>query len=221
MSDYGCPKKKSFNEFFFRKTGFSNWAAVRGGSPSGCTNWATPPYSPLMSAEKWFHGPETWPIFWNTILRSGYRTRPSLDFGDQTFDGAIFGFNGLMQIPGRARRLQALDEIYRILRPGSWFVFTAHDRHASENSRYWKAESRRWKEGRQEADLLDFGDRVGATQWGDMYIHVPESNEMRADLKKAGFRVEADALRSQLADEPEIVKQFSDECRFWIAQRPK
>ncbi len=41
-----------------------------------------------------------------------------LTFEDEIFDGAIFGFNGLMQIPGEANRMQALAEVYRVLRGG-------------------------------------------------------------------------------------------------------
>lgn len=151
----------------------------------------------------------------------GVQDATDLDFGDETFDGAIFGFNGLMQIPGRAERRKAMAEIYRVMRPGGWFVFTTHDRNASEHPSYWKAETRRWRVGQQDPDLLDFGDRIGATPWGDLYIHVPEANLIRSDLKEVGFRVEIDVLRSKLADEPPGVREFSDECRFWVVQRPK
>ncbi|MFP4353313.1 MAG: class I SAM-dependent methyltransferase [Puniceicoccaceae bacterium] len=151
----------------------------------------------------------------------GVQDATDLDFGDAVFDGAVFGFNGLMHIPGREARKAAMGEIFRVLRPGSWFVFTSHDRHASEHPGFWKAETRRWREGKQDPDLLEFGDRIGGTPWGDLYIHVPEANLIRADLKETGFRVEADVLRSKLADESPAVREFSDECRFWIAQKPE
>jgi SAM-dependent methyltransferase len=151
----------------------------------------------------------------------GVQDATSLDFADETFDGAIFGFNGLMQIPGREARKTAMREIHRILRPGSWFVFTSHDRNASEHPQFWKAETKRWRAGTQDPDLLDFGDRIGGTPWGDLYIHVPEPNLIRADLKEAGFRIEVDVLRSKIADEPPGVREFSDECRFWVVQRPE
>jgi len=150
----------------------------------------------------------------------GVQDAMSLDFGDETFDGAIFGFNGLMQIPGRDDRKKAMSEIFRVLRPGSWFVFTSHDRNASEHPKFWKAETKRWRAGTQDPELIDFGDRIGGTPWGELYIHVPEPNLIRADLKEAGFRIEADVLRSKIADEPPGVREFSDECRFWVVQRP-
>ncbi len=150
----------------------------------------------------------------------GVQDATDLDFGEEVFDGAIFGFNGLMQIPGAEGRRKALAEISRVLRPGGWFVFTAHDRNASEHPKFWKTETRRWREGRQDPDLIDFGDRIGGTPWGDLYIHVPDANSIRSELKQVGFRVDADVLRSKIADEPPAVREFSDECRFWVAQKP-
>ena len=68
--------------------------------------------------------------------------------------------------------------------------------------------------------MIDFGDRFEETPKGKLYIHVPESAEIRKDLKKAGFVVERDLLRSRLAEESQLVKEFSDECRFWVARKP-
>lgn len=150
----------------------------------------------------------------------GVQDAINLDFADESFDGAIFGFNGLMHIPGRENRKKAMAEILRVLRPGAYFVFTSHDRNASEHPNFWKAETKRWRAGNQDPDLIDFGDRIGGTPWGELFIHVPEANLIRADLKEVGFRIEADVLRSKIADEPASVKQFSDECRFWVVQRP-
>lgn len=149
----------------------------------------------------------------------GVQDATALGFADASFNGVIFGFNGLMQIPEKEQRTLAMKEIFRVLKPGGWFVFTAHDRYASEHPSYWKSESKRWEKGKQDPELIDFGDRVGSTPWGDLYIHVPDSNEIRADLKAVGFRVDVDVLRSQIAEEPPEVKKFSDECRFWIAQK--
>jgi len=143
----------------------------------------------------------------------------SLSFEDSLFEGVIFGFNGLMQIPGRENRRRAMREIYRVLRPGGWFVFTSHDRELNRHKAFWEKENRLWRKGRQNPYLDDYGDRFEPTDLGDLFIHVPAPGEIREDLKQAGFRIEADVLRSKIANESPLVRTFSDECRFWIAQK--
>lgn len=144
-----------------------------------------------------------------------------LDLPDGQFDGAIFGFNGLMQIPGRENRHLALAEVYRVLRPGAIFVFTTHDRDHSKHKSFWRAEKKRWSHGNQKPELDEFGDRYEDTPLGMLYIHVPTAPEIRKDLKAVGFKIEMDALRSNLANEPWDVRAFSDECRFWVVRRPE
>ncbi|MGJ8639654.1 MAG: class I SAM-dependent methyltransferase [Opitutaceae bacterium] len=144
-----------------------------------------------------------------------------LEFEDAAFDGAIFGFNGLMQIPQVANREKALKEIHRVLRPGGWFVFTSHDRDRSSHLEFWHREQVRWVKDEQKPELDDFGDRTEATHHGAHFMHVPTVSEMASLLEKVGFRVEASAMRSELAKEPKEVDDFADDCRFWVVQKPE
>jgi ubiquinone/menaquinone biosynthesis C-methylase UbiE len=70
-----------------------------------------------------------------------------LNFGDESFEGAIFGFNGLMQIPGRKNRLLAMREIQRVLVTGSYFVFTSHDRMMPKWKKFWTVERKNGDKG--------------------------------------------------------------------------
>lgn len=144
----------------------------------------------------------------------------ALEFEDGIFDGAIFGFNGLMQIPLAADRAQALREIFRVLRPGAWFTFTTHDRDRSRHQAFWQAEQARWVAGTQNPALECFGDRAEALVEGVHFMHVPTVGEVERLLREAGFHVEASIMRSELGEESEAVETFSDDCRFWVAQRP-
>ncbi len=148
-----------------------------------------------------------------------YGDATKLKFEDCAFKGAIFGFNGLMQIPRRANRLQAMTEICRVIEIGCHFVFTTHDRASPKNRKYWEEERARWNRGEQQPELDEFGDIYRETEFGTMFIHSPDLTEVREDLKTAGFVVEAEMPRSTLANESQRVRDFSDECRFWITRR--
>jgi ubiquinone/menaquinone biosynthesis C-methylase UbiE len=153
-------------------------------------------------------------------FRQGDATR--LKFEDNLFDGAIFGFNGLMQIPGKAARREALREIRRVIRPGGALAFTTHDRQSAKFRKFWQQEQARWDKGRQKPELLDFGDRWEQTPLtGEpLFIHVPAAAEVREELRATGWKCEWDSLRSAIASESLVTRQFSDECRFWVARKP-
>jgi ubiquinone/menaquinone biosynthesis C-methylase UbiE len=145
----------------------------------------------------------------------------NLEFEDNVFDGAIFGFNGLMQIPQEAQRAVALSEVFRVIRPGGWFAFTTHDRERSAHREFWQAEALRWEYGTEKPELDDFGDRTESTHHGAHFMHVPTVAEMQALLAQVGFRVEASVMRSELGPESPAVEEFSDDCRFWVVQKPE
>ena len=144
----------------------------------------------------------------------------NLTFAAGLFDGIIFGFNGLMQIPHRENRKKVMHECYRVLGPGGRFIFTSHDRKIPKWKKFWENEKKKWRIGMQDKALVEFGDRYGETPNGKLFIHVPECMEVRKDLKEVGFLLERDVLRSKISDESQLVKDFSDECRFWIARKP-
>lgn len=144
----------------------------------------------------------------------------ALPFADGSFAGAIFGFNGLMQIPRRERRRQALTETRRVVQSGGHFVFTTHDRANRRYWAYWEEEAERWARGEQDPRLEEFGDRYYEAPIGATFMHIPTREEVIEDLAAVGWRHEADYLRRDIAREPAEVREFSDECRFWIVRKP-
>ncbi len=136
------------------------------------------------------------------------------------FAGALFLFNGLMQIPGRENRRAALRELHRACVPGAPLLFTSHDRDASPTERaLWRLETLRWVRGDQDPRLVEFGDRYFEDEAGRTFMHLPDRREILEDLAATGWAHEFDAMRAEVARESKAVRDFSDECRFWLARK--
>ena len=136
------------------------------------------------------------------------------------FDGALFMFNGLMQIPGRDNRRAALANLAAVCLPGAPLLFTTHDRdHSRVERACWKLEMLRWEKGQQDPRLVDFGDRYFEDDIGRTFMHLPDRAEILADLAATGWCHAYDAMRSDLTRESSAVQDFSDECRFWVAHK--
>jgi SAM-dependent methyltransferase len=137
------------------------------------------------------------------------------------FAGALFMFNGLMQIPGRENRRRAFREIRSVCRPGARFLFTTHDREDDPYARLcWADEAARWTRGEQNPRLIEFGDRWFENELGGRtFMHLPVRAEVIEDLTTTGWTPLFDAMRRAVAPECAAVREFSDECRFWVAER--
>jgi len=144
-----------------------------------------------------------------------------LDYNDETFNAALFSFNGIMQIPGRENRIKVLKEIKRILKPKGYFLFTTHDRDSSkEYESFWKEEKKKWALHLQDKSLHEFGDRAIKTEERDIFIHLPNRDEVISSLEEAGFVLMEEILRSELCEESKEVKKFSTDCVLWLVQKP-
>ena len=147
--------------------------------------------------------------------------RCDMAFPSEHFGGALFMFNGLMQIPGRENRRAALKELQRVCVEGAPLLFTTHDRDYSAAERVlWRLEKARWERNEQDPQLVEFGDRYfEEAGTGRTFMHLPDRNEILEDLASTGWRHTFDETRSVLAKESRPVLEFSDECRFWVAHR--
>jgi SAM-dependent methyltransferase len=158
---------------------------------------------------------------------SGEATASATDAGgasgglreEEGFAGALFMFNGLMQIPGRDDRRQALREIRAVCRPDACFLFTTHDRDDdSRRQPLWAAEAGRWARGEEDPRLIEFGDRYFANEHGGhTFMHLPTRTEVLEDLAATGWTPLFDEMRRAIAPESAAVREFADECRFWVA----
>jgi SAM-dependent methyltransferase len=146
-----------------------------------------------------------------------HRARSTAD--RPVFAGAFFLFNGLMQIPGRRNRRRALRNLAAVLAPGAPLLFTTHDRAEPDELHLWKAEAKRWAAGTQDPRLHEYGDRYFEHEDGRTFMHLPDRDETLADLAATGWQPEYDAMRHEIARESPAIKDFSDNCRFWLVRR--
>lgn len=146
--------------------------------------------------------------------------RPALE--PAGFAGVLFLFNGLMQIPGRANRRAALRGLHALARPGAPLLFTTHDRDDEPGERrHWARQAELWAQGKQDPALVDFGDRYFVDDdHYRVFMHLPDRAEILEDLAATGWKHEWDEMRRRIAAESKAVKDFSDECRFWLARKP-
>ncbi len=138
---------------------------------------------------------------------------------DKPFDGVLFMFNGLMQIPGRENRRGAMRGLHRVCRPGGHFIFTTHDREDPKDLKEWAKEAGRWARGEQNPRLVEFGDRYFTDDNGNTFMHLPDRKEVFEDLASTGWVHVHDRTRDELASETPAVRNFSDNCRFWVARK--
>lgn len=154
-----------------------------------------------------------------TFLQADATDPASCNLIGYEFDGVLFMFNGLMQIPGRDNRRTAMRELHRRCRPGAHFIFTTHDREDPKDLQEWVQEAGRWARGEQDPRLGEFGDRYFAHEHGQTFMHLPDRKEVFEDLAATGWRHVHDRTRDELASETPAVRNFSDNCRFWVARK--
>ncbi len=102
----------------------------------------------------------------------------SLAFQADRFGACLFSFNGIMQIPRKENRMKAMAEIKRVLVPNGVFIFTTHDREIRRFQSFWLEESKRWRDGEQDKQVFEFGDRIIEGDERSMFIHFPDRQEV-------------------------------------------
>ncbi len=144
-----------------------------------------------------------------------------LDFHDNSFDIVIFSFNGLMCVPEQKNRDMVLAEVYRVLKPGGKFIFTAHNRdNSGKYMDLWVEEKLRWENGTQDNRLFQFGDRLSPDKRGlETLIHIANTDELTEFVKQEKFQILEHTARDDLAEENEQVKEFSAETTFWVVKK--
>lgn len=139
-----------------------------------------------------------------------------IQFDNETFDAAIFSYNGLMCIPGEVNRVKAVKEVCRVLKPNGVFIFSAHDRENPRFAKFWQEELTRWKTGTQNKNYDKYGDRFLPDEFGtESYIHIPNQAEVKSLCENNGFKV-LESVNNLMIGTPD---ERNRETIFWVVKK--
>lgn len=144
-----------------------------------------------------------------------------LEYDDNSFDTVIFSFNGMQCIPGKINRDNVLKEVYRVLKPGGLYIFTAHNRDDSgSHQKEWDEEKIKWENGIQDSNLEIYGDRYTIDRTGEIaFVHFSNIEEMIDFIKQEDFEIIEYKKSTDIAEENEKTKAFAGTTVFWIVRK--
>ena len=117
----------------------------------------------------------------------------------------------------------AMNDIYRVLKPGGRFVFTTHCMDDPTFAAYWEVERERWGKGLQDVRLLEYGDRIFSKPeaYGDVlsFVHIPVKGEIESCIERSGFKLIYSKKRSDICEESAAILDFSVDVTFWVCEK--
>ncbi|MFH1571415.1 MAG: class I SAM-dependent methyltransferase [Gemmatimonadota bacterium] len=158
-----------------------------------------------------------------------FRTMNALDLAlpPESFDVALFSYNGIELLPGRGGKRRAFEEVYRILRPGGHFIFCAHSLFALNAFAPMRLKAfAKLCLGRllglpvREREL---GERFIDEPWEEAkYLQILPPSALKGMLREAGFDLVYFNTRGRIeAGRPWTwTGAWEDGERFYVAQKP-
>lgn len=150
-----------------------------------------------------------------------------LSFADGSFDVALFSYNGIELVPGRAGKRRVFDEVLRVLRPGGRFIFCAHSLFALNAFALMRLQAfARLCAGRllgipvREREL---GERFIDAEWEEArYLQILPPSTHKRMLAEAGFELLYFNTRQRIErGRPWTWRAvFEDGERFFVAGKP-
>ena len=132
----------------------------------------------------------------------------------------VFSYNGMQCIPGKKNRDNVIKEVYRVLKPGGVYIFTAHNRDDSgPHQTEWDIERIKWDNGTQDPNLEIFGDKYPTHNGEKVFVHFSSVNEMKEFINQRNFEILEHVKREDICEEREEVKEFSGSTWFWVIRK--
>jgi len=149
----------------------------------------------------------------------------SLEFPDNSFDNVLFSFNGWSMIPTKEARLEAAKEIYRVLKPNGYYIFTAHKRTFFGQELIWITQFIRLyllKPLGYKTLEKDFGDyyftRDSETSYPiSQFVSFMDVNEVKKIHEALGFSLKLMKMRSDITKEDNSLS--SGDVMFFVFQK--
>lgn len=152
-------------------------------------------------------------------------SRDLRDIPDDSFDAALYSYNGLELVPGLNGKRRVLQEVHRVLRPGGRLIVCTHSLLAL--NRY--AGTRLLAFARYLAGQCglpvrerEFGERFIDDEFEEArYLQILPPAMMRRMLRSAGFDVIYCNTRTRIESRqsPSLLSTFADGERFFVAEK--
>ena len=163
-------------------------------------------------------------------IKADFRTgdAANLEFEDSSFDNAVFSFNGWNHIAGKENRISALKEVFRVLKPEGYFIFTSHIRKLKDLILDV------WIKSSLSINILrPLGIKIREMEYGDVffkktasglehyksenYMHIPKLSEIKEMIKKSGFKLVFNEYRDNIA--PIDEEQRTGNSMFFVCNK--
>jgi len=139
----------------------------------------------------------------------------NMQFDDNSFDGAIFSFNGLSEVYGEDNRSKILKETNRVLRPEGRFILSS----PYFLLRYMPlfAASFICSKLMPKEERIGFGDRFYIKNGKECYFHVPKQKNLISLLESSGLDIVYSEKRNNLSKKDKKLDSF--DCMFYVCEK--
>lgn len=138
----------------------------------------------------------------------------NLGFEDELFDYCFFSFNGIDYLHPYQRRVNALEEVYRVLKPGGVFIFSSHNQFAIP-LRPWNIPSFLKTEVLSGNIFQTYRERTPPNDSSlSFYTYHGNPRSERRQLRKVGF----DVLDVQ--DPKDTFRRYISSSLYYVVQKP-